>query len=123
MCMCECSLLIFKLTWVGTKSKINQKWCSSMNDKDKEKKFKNIKCRIGSVLDKVNGKHLAGFIERRCLAVSRMAARASLFCQLMVEMLLEREATNESGNKNEEVIVEQDVAILECQMFTVGSFG
>ena len=57
----------------------------------REKEYKNIKCRIGSILDRDRGDLIGGFIEQRCLAVSRMAARASLFCQLMVEMLLEKE--------------------------------
>ena len=71
-----------------------------------EKEYKNIKCSLRSILakfddeDEINedgipghifGALLAPAIEKRCLAVSRMAARASRFCQLMVESLLERE--------------------------------
>ena len=54
----------------------------------KVKEYKNIKCAIGSIVERVHCGTIRNCIEQRCLAVSRMAARASIICHLMVELLL-----------------------------------
>ena len=58
----------------------------------KSKVYKNVKCSLKSIL--INPR--AGqAIENRCLSISRMAVRASKFCELMIESLLEKERGGE----------------------------
>ena len=62
------------------------------------KQYKNVKCKLKSILvdndQNSTQQRLVSEIEKRCLAVSRMVVKASLFCELMIERLLE-EGTEE----------------------------
>ena len=82
----------------------------------KEKEYKNIKCAIGSILvDRVHGDSIRKSIEQRCLAVSRMAARASIICQLMLETLLKQEKEiSEEEKKEWPDFTKQNVFSLSC---------
>ena len=54
-----------------------------------KKHYKHVKCKLKYIL--LDNKDLVSVIEKRCFAVSRMAVKASLFCNLMIEMLIEKE--------------------------------
>ena len=62
------------------------------------KQYKNVKCKLKSILvdndQNSTQQRLVSEIEKRCLAVSRMVVKASLFCELMIERLVE-EGTEE----------------------------
>ena len=108
-----------------------------------EKRYKNIKCSLKSVIAKKNNpdknesprnldlnEELLRAIENRCVAVSRMAARASVFCQLMVEKLLRKEEKKIYDNNNRDSFPSGNETTIEwpdfeklnvfCQLFTKG---
>ena len=73
-----------------------------MKSRCKGKIYKTVKCSLASILNP-QAVQAAHSIENRCLSISRMAVRASKFCQLMVETLLLENKREETGSRTTEV--------------------
>ena len=73
-----------------------------MNSTETTHYAKHVKCSLGQIL--LRPEETTNFIEKRCLAVSQMAVKASHLCRIMVDELLERE--EEGGEKDESTTLE-----------------